>query len=52
MDKFFNTAGLCKPEDHYMVDPLKRLTDVETLIKRNLYFTIHAPRQTGKTTYL
>ena len=35
-----------------MVDPLKRLTDVETLIKRNLYFTIHAPRQTGKTTYL
>ncbi|MFC2140674.1 AAA family ATPase [Acidobacteriota bacterium] len=52
MAKFFNTAGLCTPEDHYMVDPLKRLTDVETLIKRNLYFTIHAPRQTGKTTYL
>ncbi len=52
MAKFFNTAGLCIPEDHYMVDPLKRLTDVEVLIKRNLYFTIHAPRQTGKTTYL
>ena len=52
MAKFFNTAGLCTPGDHYMVDPLKRLTDVEMLIKRNLYFTIHAPRQTGKTTYL
>lgn len=35
-----------------MVDPLKRLKEVETLIDEELYFTIHAPRQTGKTTYL
>ncbi len=35
-----------------MVDPLKRLDEVEALIKEELYFTIHAPRQTGKTTYL
>jgi DNA polymerase III delta prime subunit len=35
-----------------MVDPLKRLHEVEALIKEELYFTIHAPRQTGKTTYL
>lgn len=35
-----------------MVDPLKRLQEVEGLIKEELYFTIHAPRQTGKTTYL
>lgn len=35
-----------------MVDPLPRLTEVEGLIKEELYFTIHAPRQTGKTTYL
>lgn len=48
----FNTAGLCFPEDHYMVDPLKRLTEVEKLIEAKLYFTLHAPRQTGKTTYL
>jgi len=52
MAKFFNTAGLCNPEKHYMVDPLKRLTQVENLIKNELYFTLHAPRQTGKTTYL
>jgi len=48
----FNTAGLCFPEKHYMVDPLKRLEEVEVLIKEELYFAIHAPRQTGKTTYL
>lgn len=52
MSKFFNTAGLCFPEDHYMVDPLERVTEVEDLIARKLYFTLHAPRQTGKTTFL
>ncbi len=35
-----------------MVAPLDRLEDVEGLIHEELYFTIHAPRQTGKTTYL
>jgi len=52
MKKFFNTAGLCFPEKHYMVDPLRRLSEVEALVEKELYFTIHAPRQTGKTTYL
>lgn len=52
MAKFFNIGGLCFPDKHYMVDPLKRLTEVETLIRKELYFTLHAPRQTGKTTYL
>jgi hypothetical protein len=52
MAKFFNTGGLCFPGKHYMVEPLKRLTEVEALIKKELYFTLHAPRQTGKTTYL
>ncbi|MCX6581043.1 MAG: AAA-like domain-containing protein [Candidatus Aminicenantes bacterium] len=50
--KTFNTAGLCFPEDHYMVNPLKRMQEVEQLIEQKLYFTLHAPRQTGKTTYL
>jgi hypothetical protein len=50
--KIFNTAGLCFPEKHYMADPLKRLQEVEQLIEQELYFTLHAPRQTGKTTYL
>lgn len=40
MAKFFNTGGLCFPDKHYMVDPLKRLTDVEVLIKKELYFTL------------
>jgi hypothetical protein len=48
----FNTSGLCFPGKHYMVDPLKRLLEFESLVKEELYFTIHAPRQTGKTTYL
>ncbi|MCP5053975.1 MAG: ATP-binding protein, partial [bacterium] len=52
MSKRFNTAGLCFPNDHYMVDPVKRLTEIETLIDDKLYFTLHAPRQTGKTTCL
>jgi predicted AAA+ superfamily ATPase len=50
--KTFNTSGLCFPEKHYMVEPLKRLDEVESLIAEELYFTIHAPRQTGKTTFL
>ncbi|MCU0290158.1 MAG: AAA-like domain-containing protein [Acidobacteria bacterium] len=52
MKKFFNTTGLCNPEKHYMVNPLKRLLKVEKLIANELYFTIHAPRQSGKTTSL
>ena len=51
MNKFFNTAGLCEHEDHYMVNPLKRLAAIESLIKKKFYFVIHAPRQSGKTTY-
>jgi len=35
-----------------MVNPLKRLQEVEQLLEQKLYFTLHAPRQTGKTTYL
>ncbi|MGE5339916.1 MAG: AAA-like domain-containing protein [Candidatus Omnitrophota bacterium] len=50
--KYFNTAGPCHPDEHYMVNPLKRLSVVEQLIQQKLYFSIHAPRQTGKTTYL
>jgi len=52
MSRFFNIAGLCQPGYHYMVDPLKRLQEAEKLIEKGLYFTLHAPRQTGKTTYL
>jgi hypothetical protein len=53
MKRFFNTTGLCKPEDHYMVNPFRDMyDDVERLIEAKQYFLVHAPRQTGKTTFL
>jgi hypothetical protein len=53
MKRFFNTTGLCNPEDHYMVDPFRHLyEDIRHLIENQQYFVVHAPRQTGKTTFL
>jgi hypothetical protein len=54
MARFFNTAGPVDCRDHYCVPPLGRfdLDDVLTLIGQKKYFLLHAPRQTGKTTYL
>lgn len=51
MERFFNTAGPQTP-DAYTIDPLSRfdLGDILTLIRRQRYFVLHAPRQTGKTT--
>ena len=48
--RIFNTAGLCFPEDHYMIDPLRRIAGTRGLIRQKKYFSLHAPRQTGKTT--
>ena len=47
--KFFNTEGPMKPEIHYTIPPLSRwnLDDLLTLIARQKYFVVHAPRQTG-----
>ena len=53
MKRFFNVTGLCNPERHYMVDALRGLNKtILELIQNEYYFTIHAPRQTGKTTLL
>ena len=53
MKRFFNVTGLCNPNDHFMVDPLRGLGEtILSLIANKYYFTIHAPRQTGKTTLL
>ncbi len=52
MHRFFNTAGACQPDIHYTVNPLPRLGGIRELIDGRHYFIIHAPRQTGKTTYL
>lgn len=50
--RYFNTAGPCLPDRHYLVPPEPRLPDARGLIDRGHYFVVHAPRQTGKTTTL
>jgi hypothetical protein len=50
MNRWFNTAGPCQPEMHYMLPSMPRLPQLETLIDRAGYFVLHAPRQVGKTT--
>ena len=46
----FNIAGPCLPEEHYMLPPERRLGRVRQLIEDRKYLTLHAGRQTGKTT--
>ena len=48
----FNIAGPCIPGEHYMLPPERRLGRVLQLIEERKYFTLHAGRQTGKTTSL
>lgn len=50
--KYFNTAGPCTPDRHYMLPAAERLPDARRYIARGQYFVLHAPRQTGKTTSL
>jgi len=52
--KFFNTTGPCNPYRHYMLPPEVRLVEaqLDRYIRDELYWVLHAPRQTGKTTFL
>jgi hypothetical protein len=50
--KRFNTTGPCVPEEHYMLPVLPRLPVVDDMIEGKYYFILHAPRQSGKTTFL
>jgi len=52
--RFFNTTGPCNPDRHYMLPPEKRLVGAQLhrYIRDELYWVLHAPRQTGKTTFL
>ncbi len=54
MDKFFNTAGPIREDDHYFIPVSHRikLDDILSLIDQKKYFVLHAPRQNGKTTTL
>ena len=52
--RFFNTTGPCHPDKHYMLPPEDRLVgaQLKRYIVDELYWVLHAPRQTGKTTFL
>jgi hypothetical protein len=50
--KTFNTAGPCVATDHYMLPVLPRIPEVQDMIEGKYYFVLHAPRQSGKTTFL
>ena len=50
MPRWFNIAGPCQADIHYMLSPTSRLPDLQPLISQRSYFVVHAPRQTGKTT--
>ncbi|MEI6873899.1 MAG: AAA family ATPase [Spirochaetota bacterium] len=54
MARFFNTTGPCNPEKHYMLPPEARLVrgQLDRYIESELYWVLHAPRQSGKTTFL
>jgi len=51
--KYFNIAGPCNSSKHYMLDPLRGISEeLNDLIEQEQYFVIHASRQSGKTTLL
>ncbi len=50
MPRWFNTAGPCKADIHYLLPTGDRLPSLTRLIAQQNYFVFHAPRQTGKTT--
>jgi len=54
MPRFFNTTGPCNPEKHYILPPEARLVraQLDRYIGDELYWVLHAPRQSGKTTFL
>lgn len=50
MPRHFNTTGPCDEARHYMLPAEARLPDLVPWVERQLYFVVHAARQTGKTT--
>jgi len=52
MKKYFNIAGPCNPDKHYMILSESRCKGIKDLIEQEQYFVIHAARQSGKTTLL
>lgn len=49
--RYFNTSGPCITKEHYTLQRELLLNTGVDLVERKRYFTILAPRQTGKSTY-
>lgn len=49
--RYFNTSGPCFPIEHYTLRRRGLIEKGMDLVKRKRYFTIWAPRQSGKSTY-
>jgi hypothetical protein len=49
--RYFNTSGPNFPEEHYTLERKKLVDEGLQLVNNRRYFTIWAPRQTGKSTY-
>ncbi|MDR1948672.1 MAG: AAA-like domain-containing protein, partial [Spirochaetaceae bacterium] len=50
--RYFNTTGLCVPDQDYMVDISGKIRRIREMVGRGYYFTINRARQYGKTTTL
>ncbi|MEK7254414.1 MAG: AAA family ATPase, partial [Bacteroidota bacterium] len=49
--RFFNTSGPNIPAAHYTLERKALIAQGQKLVHNSRYFTIWAPRQTGKSTY-
>jgi hypothetical protein len=49
--RHFNTSGPNIPAEHYTIERLPQIARGLDMVHRARYFTIWAPRQTGKSTY-
>lgn len=49
--RYFNTSGPNHPQEHYTLFRPNLIAQGRDLVERSRYFTIWAPRQTGKSTY-
>ena len=50
-ERYFNTSGPNRPDQHYTLQRPNLVEKGIRIVKRERYFTIWAPRQTGKSTY-
>jgi hypothetical protein len=52
MPRWFNIAGPCFADEHFMIPPERRAVEALELIEQGRWFVLVSGRQTGKTTLL